>query len=46
VFVEARDENVQSKYIVQKVMELVDDGVALRDIAVLFAPDGIPTTLK
>jgi len=36
VFVEARDENVQSKYIVQKVMELVDDGVALRDIAVLF----------
>lgn len=36
VFVEARDENVQSKYIVQKILELVDDGVALRDIAVLF----------
>ncbi len=36
VFVEARDENVQSKYVVQKVLELVDDGVELKDIAVLF----------
>ncbi|MBP6944193.1 MAG: ATP-dependent helicase [Candidatus Omnitrophica bacterium] len=36
VFVEARDENVQSKYIVQKILELVEDGVGLKDIAVLF----------
>jgi len=36
VFVEARDENVQSKYIVQKILELIDDGVILKDIAVLF----------
>ncbi|MFA5336332.1 MAG: ATP-dependent helicase [Candidatus Omnitrophota bacterium] len=36
IFVEARDENVQSKYVVQKVLELVDDGVMLKDIAVLF----------
>jgi len=36
VFVEARDENVQSRYIVQKILELVDDGIMLKDIAVLF----------
>ncbi len=36
VFVEARDENVQSKYIVQKILELADDGAMLKDIAVLF----------
>jgi len=36
VFVEARDENVQSKYIIQKVLELADDGIMLKDIAVLF----------
>ncbi len=36
VFVEARDENTQSRYIVQKVLELVDEGVMLKEIAVLF----------
>ena len=36
VFVEARDENTQSRYIIQKVLELVDDGAALGEIAVLF----------
>lgn len=36
VFVSARDENTQSRYVIQKILELVDDNVALKEIAVLF----------
>jgi DNA helicase-2/ATP-dependent DNA helicase PcrA len=36
VFVDARDENRQSKFIVDKILELREEGVELGDIAVLF----------
>jgi len=36
VFVDARDENAQSKYIADKILELREEGVELKDIAVLF----------
>ncbi|MCK9604517.1 MAG: ATP-dependent helicase, partial [Candidatus Omnitrophica bacterium] len=36
VFVDARDENSQSKFIVDKILELREEGVELGDIAVLF----------
>jgi DNA helicase-2/ATP-dependent DNA helicase PcrA len=36
VFVDARDENRQSKFIVDKILELSQEGVELGDIAVLF----------
>jgi DNA helicase-2/ATP-dependent DNA helicase PcrA len=36
VFVDARDEHAQSKYIADKVLELREEGVELGDIAVLF----------
>jgi len=36
VFVDAEDENSQSKYIVDKVLELREEGVELKEIAVLF----------
>ncbi len=36
VFVDARDEHAQSRYIADKVLELREEGVELGDIAVLF----------
>ena len=36
VFVDTRDENSQSKYIAEKILELREEGVELGDIAVLF----------
>ncbi|MBM3707459.1 MAG: ATP-dependent helicase [Actinobacteria bacterium] len=36
VYIEAENENWQSKFIVQRVLELREEGVALDDIAVLF----------
>ena len=36
VLVSARDENSQSLFIVRKIQELMDQGVALNQIAVLF----------
>ena len=36
VFVDAEDENSQSKYIVDKVLELREEGIELGDIAILF----------
>ncbi|MBU1727538.1 MAG: ATP-dependent helicase [Candidatus Omnitrophica bacterium] len=36
VFVDARDENSQSKYVVDKILELREEGVELGDMAVLF----------
>lgn len=36
VFVDAEDENAQSKYIADKILELREKGVELKDIAVLF----------
>jgi DNA helicase-2/ATP-dependent DNA helicase PcrA len=36
VFVDARDDNSQSKYIVDKILELREEGIELGDIAVLF----------
>lgn len=36
VFVDARDEHAQSKYIADKILELREEGVELADIAVLF----------
>jgi len=36
VFVDAKDEFSQSRYIVDKILELREDGVELNDIAVLF----------
>jgi DNA helicase-2/ATP-dependent DNA helicase PcrA len=36
VLVSARDENSQSLFVVQKIQELIDQGVALKQIAVLF----------
>jgi len=36
VFVDARDENRQSKFIVDKILELREEGIELGDIAVLF----------
>ena len=36
VFVDARDENAQSKYVSEKILELREEGVELGDIAVLF----------
>ncbi|MFH1507891.1 MAG: ATP-dependent helicase [Candidatus Omnitrophota bacterium] len=36
VFVDARDEFAQSKFIVDKILELREEGVELKDIAVLF----------
>ncbi|MFA5362897.1 MAG: ATP-dependent helicase [Candidatus Omnitrophota bacterium] len=36
VFVDARDEHVQSKYIADKILELREEGAELSDIAVLF----------
>lgn len=36
VFVDARDENAQSKYIADKILELREEGIELNDIAVLF----------
>ncbi len=36
VFVDARDDNSQSRYIADKVLELREEGVELGDIAVLF----------
>ncbi len=36
VFVDAQDENAQSKYIADKILELREKGAELKDIAVLF----------
>ncbi len=36
VFVDAEDENAQSRYIADKILELREEGVELKDIAVLF----------
>ncbi len=36
VFVDAKDENAQSKFIVDKILELREEGIELGDIAVLF----------
>ncbi|MGB4520520.1 MAG: ATP-dependent helicase, partial [Candidatus Omnitrophota bacterium] len=36
VFVDAEDENAQSKYIADKILELRETGMELKDIAVLF----------
>ncbi len=36
VFVDARDDNSQSKFIVDKILELREEGIELGDIAVLF----------
>ncbi len=36
VFVDARDENAQSKYIADKILELREEGLELSNIAVLF----------
>lgn len=36
VFVDARDDNAQSKYVAEKILELREEGVELRNIAVLF----------
>ncbi|MDD5431632.1 MAG: ATP-dependent helicase [Candidatus Omnitrophica bacterium] len=36
VFIDAQDEHAQSKYVADKILELREEGVELRDIAVLF----------
>lgn len=36
VFIDARDEHSQSRYIAEKILELREEGVELKDIAVLF----------
>jgi len=36
VFIDARDENSQSKYIADKILELREEGIELGDMAVLF----------
>jgi len=36
VFVDARDENSQSKFIVDKILELREEGIELKDVAILF----------
>jgi DNA helicase II / ATP-dependent DNA helicase PcrA len=36
VFIEAEDENSQSKYVADKILELREEGIELSDIAVLF----------
>jgi len=36
VYIETENENWQSKFIVQRVLELREEGIALNDIAVLF----------
>lgn len=36
IFVDAEDENAQSRYIADKILELREEGVELKDIAVLF----------
>ncbi len=36
VFIDARDEHAQSKYIADKILELREEGAELKDIAVLF----------
>jgi len=36
VFVDCRDENTQSKYVADKILELREEGIELSDIAVLF----------
>jgi len=36
VFVDAEDENAQSRYIADKILELREEGVELKDMAVLF----------
>jgi DNA helicase-2/ATP-dependent DNA helicase PcrA len=36
VFIDAEDENAQSRYIADKILELREEGVDLKDIAVLF----------
>ena len=36
VFVDAEDENAQSRYIADKILELREEGVELKDVAVLF----------
>jgi len=36
VFIDAQDENAQSRYIVDKILELREAGVELKDMAVLF----------
>jgi len=36
VYIDAEDENSQSRYIIERLTELVSEGVKLRDIAVLF----------
>ena len=36
VYVDVLNENTQSKYVIKKIIELKDQGVALNDIAVLF----------
>jgi DNA helicase-2/ATP-dependent DNA helicase PcrA len=32
----AADENMQSRYVVQRILQLREEGVALEDIAILF----------
>ncbi len=36
VYIESQDENYQSKFIVQRILELREEGVPLKDMAVLF----------
>ncbi len=36
VYIESQDENYQSKFIVQRILELREEGVPLKEIAVLF----------
>jgi len=36
IFIDAENENAQSKYIADKILELREDGIELKDIAVLF----------
>jgi DNA helicase II / ATP-dependent DNA helicase PcrA len=36
VYIESQDDNYQSKFIVQRILELREEGVSLSDIAVLF----------
>jgi len=36
VFIEAQNENYQSKFVVQRVLELREEGIPLNDIAILF----------
>ena len=36
IFIDCRDENAQSRYVADKILQLREEGVALKDIAVLF----------